>query len=135
MSVLTIRGKMGLLIKNIFLLLISLFVFSTTNSTTDMTSYQKASHSIVSSYIQAKTQLMNPTNYLLNNQSTFFIQNGCSNQNTNNSFKQKNTNRNQKYINRISIYHLFHSNIKKEHFPISYHSIDYYIYALEKIIT
>ena len=127
--------KMSLLIKNIFLLLISLFVFSTANKATDMPSCQETTQIVVSSYEQEEPQLTDPINYLTDYQLTIIHQNCCNYQNTTNSFKQKNIHRNHKHINHTSENYHYPSKIKKDFHIISYHPLDYYIYTLEKIIT
>ena len=126
---------MGLLIKNIFLLLISLFVFSTTNSTTEMPSCLRTTDVVVTPYAQTYTQDIEPINTLTAYQLSFFTQNYCNYQGSNTTFKQKNANRSHKHIHYLLNNNRFSIKIRKESPTISFHPLDYYIYTLEKIIT
>lgn len=126
---------MSLLIKNLFLLLISLFVFTTANRTTEMPSYIETTQIVVSPCMQEETLLTDPINLLTDYELTIFHQTCCSYQNTNNTSKQKIIHRSHKQVNHTSVRYHYPSKIKKDFQNISYHPLDYYIYTLEKIIT
>lgn len=126
---------MSLLIKNLFLLLISLFVFTTANRTTDMPSYSETTQTVVSPCVQVKALLTDPINLLTDYELTIFHQTCCNYQNTNSSSKQKIIHRSHKHVNHTYVQDYSPLKIKKDFHIISYHPLDYYIYTLEKIIT